>query len=53
MYPHSLSIVNIWGFQKYALLLDVPQTRFNTWPDDGSMSRNMSPTLIDNKLVVF
>jgi len=26
-----------------ALSLDVPQTWFNNWPDDDSLSRNMSP----------
>jgi len=31
--------------QKCALLLDVPKTWFDDWPDDDSMSRNMSPFL--------
>ena len=31
------------GSQKCALTLDVPHTWFNNWPDDDSLSRNMSP----------
>ena len=45
LYPRSLVAVNILGSQKFALLLDVPKTCFNNWPDDDSMSRNMSPHL--------
>jgi len=37
----SLAVVNILGSQKCALSLDVPQTWFNNWPDDDSLSRNM------------
>jgi len=43
LYPHSLIVLNILGSQTCALLLDVPETCFNNWPDDDSMSRNMSP----------
>ena len=32
-----------WGSQKCGFVLDIPQTWFNNWPDDDSMSRNMSP----------
>jgi hypothetical protein len=39
----SLIIVNILGSRKCALSLGVPQMWFNNWPDDDSMSRNMSP----------
>jgi hypothetical protein len=39
----SLTVVNILGSQKCALSLDVPHTWFNNWPDDNSLSRNMSP----------
>jgi hypothetical protein len=45
LYPSTLTVVNIWGPQKCALLLDVPKTWFNNWPDDDSISRNMSPHL--------
>jgi hypothetical protein len=45
--PHlnqrSLTVVNILGSQKCALSLAVPQTLFNNWPEDDSLSRNMSP----------
>jgi len=41
--PRSLTVVNILGSQKCALSLYVPQTWFNNWPDDDSLSRNMSP----------
>ena len=34
--------VHIWG-PKCVLSLYVPQTRLNKWPDDDSLSRNMSP----------
>jgi hypothetical protein len=37
-----LNFVNILGSQKCALSLDVPQTWFNNWPEDDSLSRNMS-----------
>jgi len=43
MYPCSLTVVNILGSQKCELVLDVLQTWFSIWPDDDSMSRNMSP----------
>jgi len=36
-------LYTFWDPQKYALSLDVPQTWFNNWPDDDSLSRNMSP----------
>jgi hypothetical protein len=39
--PSSES-VHLWS-QKCASSLDVTQTWFNNWPDDDSLSRNMSP----------
>jgi len=52
--PRSVTVVNILGSQKCALLLDIPYIRFKNWPDDDSMSRNMSPHLwLTIKLVVF
>jgi len=41
--PRSLIAVNILGSQECALSLDVPQTWCNNWPDDDSLSRNISP----------
>jgi len=35
-------VVNILGSPKCALVIDVPKTWFNNWPDDDSMSRKMS-----------
>jgi len=43
LYPRSLTVVKILGSQKCALSLDVPHTWCNNWPDDDSLSRNMSP----------
>jgi len=43
LYPRSLTVVNILGFQKCARSLDVPQTWFYNWPGNDSLSRNMSP----------
>jgi hypothetical protein len=37
----SSTAVNILVSQKCARVLDVPQTWFINWPDDGSMSRNI------------
>jgi hypothetical protein len=34
-----------FGIPKCTLSLDEPQTCFNNWPDDESLSRNMSPHL--------
>jgi ABC-type uncharacterized transport system substrate-binding protein len=45
LYLHSHKFVNSLVSQKCALLLDVPKTWFNDWPDDDSVSRNMSPKL--------
>jgi hypothetical protein len=35
--------LNILGFQKCALFFYVPHTWFNNWPDDDSLSQNISP----------
>ena len=45
---------NIYFNRQCALSLDVPQTCFNKWSDDGWLleSKHVA-TLIDNKLVVF
>jgi len=43
LFPRSVSVANILESQKCALLLDVPQTWFNNWPEVDSLSRNMSP----------
>jgi len=37
----SFTVVNILGSQKCARVIDVPQTWFINWPDDGCMSRNI------------
>ena len=42
-FTHVSYLVNILESQKCALLLDVPESCFNNWPDDDPMSRNMSP----------
>jgi hypothetical protein len=44
-YPRPLKFVNILGFHKCPLLLDVPKTWFNNWPVDDSTIRNMSPRI--------
>ena len=43
LYQRPLTVVNILGSHKCALSLDVPQIWFNNWPDDDSLSRNVSP----------
>jgi len=50
LYQRSVTVVNVLGSRKCALLLDVPETLFNNWPDD---ELKHVATLIDNKLVVF